>query len=124
MCVFVTCGILLSLLKRSPSCTPASKGRRVRDYCTLCAHPDVLCPIFYPICSWLQNTLRVCGVFLHLLHAVCRCSCYCYCAFLYFFFFFLFWLWPQSFRNVHLKFCYQTTRIIRIIWGKLFYFYV
>lgn len=50
--VFVTCRILLSLLKRSPSCTPASKGRRVRNYCTVCSHP---------MPSTLSPSLRACG---------------------------------------------------------------
>lgn len=72
--VFVTCSILLSLLKRSPSCTPASKGRRVRNYCPVCPHPvpSALSPTLLACGCGTRSRLR--GVLPPLLHAVCCCS--------------------------------------------------
>ena len=61
-------------------------------------------------------------------HAGVFVTCYIYCmlraaapagaAFLWgflSFFVLVFWLWPQSFRNVHIKFFNQTTKIIRYL---------
>ena len=52
-------------------------------------------------------------------------ACFCAAApaiatllFCIFFVVVVFWLWPQSFRNVHINFCNQTTKNIRY----LFYF--
>lgn len=71
--VFVTCSILLSLLKRPPpSCTPASKGRRVRNPCTVCPHPPPPCllpPL--PVVAEHAGVPMVCPALPP--HAVCRC---------------------------------------------------